>query len=132
MKVNQELLGYSAASADAGIVVLVGVPLLSTLSMLRIDTECCWFELKGCAATGRDYFVEIGLDGTVTSDDAPAHALSGPLSDVQIQDAAHRCRMMPWRIAVQSIRKVRSLQPEFRGTRLFGGYKPFHLVLLEP
>jgi len=132
MKVNRELLAYSAASADAGIIVLVGVPLLPSLSMLRIDTECCWFELKGCATTDRDYFVEIGLDGTVISNDAPAQALSGPLSDAQIQDAANRCRMMPWTLAVEKIREVRSFQPKFRGFPFFGGYKPFHLMLLGP
>lgn len=132
MKVNRELLAYSAASADAGMVVLVGVPLLSSLSMLRIDTQCCWFELKGCATTERDYFVEIGLDGTVISNDAPARALSGPLTDAEIQDAADRCRIMPWTQAVQNIRRVRSIQPEAHGFPFFGGYKPFHLMLLEP
>jgi hypothetical protein len=132
MKVNRELPRYSAASADAGIAVVVGVPLVSSLSTLRVETECCWFELSGCATTGRDYFVEIGRDGTVISNDAPAGALSGPLSDAQIEDAANRCEAMPWGLAVEKVRRVRSLQAESRGYPFFGGYKPFHLMLLGP
>lgn len=132
MKVNRELLAYSAASADAGMVVLAGVPLLSSLSAMRIDAECCWFELKGCAAADHDYLVEIGVDGTVISNNAPATALSGPLTDAEVEDAADRCGMMPWTEAVQNIRGIRSVQREVHGFPFHGGYKPFHLMLLEP
>lgn len=129
MKINHELLRYSAGSAGAGMTVLVGVPLLSSLSMLSIGTKCCWFELGASSTTDRDYFVEIGLNGMLISNDAPAQALSGPLNDAQIQDAANRCRIMPWAQAVENIRWVRSLQPEVGGFPFFGGYKPFHLML---
>ena len=48
-----------------------------------------------------------------------------------IEDAAGRCGVMSWAQAVDSIRMIRSLQPEFHGFPLLGGYKPFHLMLLE-
>jgi hypothetical protein len=131
MKVNHELVAYSERSEDAGMVVLLGVPLLSSLSTLRIDTDCCWFELNGRAAAEGDYLVEIGLDGKVMSKDVPARALSGPLTDAGIEDAADRCRVMSWAQAVDSIRVIRSIQAEFHGFPFFGGYKPFHLMLLE-
>jgi len=132
MKVNRELLAYTAVSEEAGMAVLVGVPLLSSLSLLRIGAECCWFELKGSAVTDRDYSVDIGLDGTVISNDAPTRALTGPLTDDAIEDLADRCRMMPWIQAVQSIREIRSIQQEVHGSSFLGGYKPFHLMLLGP
>jgi hypothetical protein len=130
MKVNRELLEYSVASANEGISVLAGVPLVSSLSMLRMESRCCWFELNPSAPIDTDSFVEIGLDGTVVSNTAPSSALSGPLSDIQIQQAALRCPVMSWRMAVEKLRLIRSGQPEFRGFPFFRGYKPFHLVLL--
>ncbi len=132
MTLNHELIAYSERSEAAGMVVLVGVPLISSLPTLRIDAHCCWFELNGRAATKGYFLVEIGLDGNVISNHAPARALSGPLTDAGIEDAADRCRVMPWREAVEKIREIRSIESEVHGFPFFGGYKPFHLMLLEP
>jgi len=130
MTVNEELIAYSERSEAAGMVVLVGVPLISSLPTLRIDAPCCWFELNGSTATDGYFHVEIGLDGKVISGRPPARGLSGPLTDSGIEAAADRCRLMPWSEAIEKIREIRSTQREFNFFPFMGGYKPFYLMLL--
>lgn len=129
MKVNQQLLGYARASADAGITVLAGIPLVSSILTLRVTSQCSWFDLREFVVTNEDCFIEMALDGTVTSNAPSRVSLRQPLNDLEILDAASRCLAFRWEDAVEILRQIRCTQLKFRGFPFFGGYKPFHVIL---
>lgn len=125
MKINPELVQYSRISADAGIPVLAGIPLVSSLSLLRLSSKCSWYELGN---TGESY-VEVMLDGKAVSEQHVRNQFTTPLDDKQIREMASRSPVMTWASAVATIRAIRSQQSAFTHYPFFGGYKPFHLLL---
>ena len=50
MKVNQELIGYTRVSLSVMIPVFAGVPLVSSLLALRIESPCSWRFWKNAGA----------------------------------------------------------------------------------
>jgi len=129
MKINPELVQYSRVSADAGIPVLAGVPLVSALSQLRLFSKCSWFELSAWHGTSVEPYVEVMLDGKGVSEQCAGNQLPTPLCDKRIREIAGRSRVISWAIAVATIREIRRQQSEYTHYPFFGGYKPFHLVL---
>jgi hypothetical protein len=131
MKINVQLLEYAAKGAVAGIPTLAGIPLTASLQNFGLDCSCCWFRLNGLVGDTGDQIVEIPLDErTVAFRNASNSRLHGPLSDSQIQAIASSCSASTWKDAVD---KVRSLRADTKTTGrylYFGGYKPFHLILL--
>jgi hypothetical protein len=129
MKINSELVQYSRLSTDAGIPVLAGVPLVSSLSLLRLSSQCSWFELSAYDGSGVESYVEVMLDGKAVPEQHPRDPFSKPLVNKRIRELANHSSVMPWATAVETLRGIRSKQPEFNRFAFFGGYKPFHLVL---
>jgi len=128
MKVNQELLSYATVSADAGIPVVAGIPLVASLSTLRVESPCCWFNLREFATANRDCFVRITLEGAITPDH-PSHEFSPqPLNDLQILAIVNQSPVLPWVDAIEALRRIRYMTPESGRFSFFGGYKPFHFV----
>jgi hypothetical protein len=124
MKINPELVEYSQISGNAGIPVIAGIPLVSSLSRLRLNSPCSWFELTGC----NDLYIEVMLDGTIIPEELGGK-VSAPLTDMRIRELAGKSAILLWADAVERLRVIRSEQSEFNRFHFFGGYKPFHLVL---
>jgi hypothetical protein len=129
MKVNQELLSYARVSADAGIPVFAGMPLVASLSTLRVESSCCWFDLKEFSSADRDYFVAVTPDGTIPSNHPPHELSPQPLNNLQIIACVSQSLVLPWDDAIESLREIRFRTPESGCFSFFGGYKPFHFVL---
>jgi hypothetical protein len=129
MKINRELLQYSGRSSNFGIPVVAGIPLVSSLSRLRLNSSCSWFEMTGSDQHHEDHYIEVMLDGTSVLEQSGATESSSPLSDERIRELVHRSPTLSWLDAVAMLRSIRSEQSEFSRFPFFGGYKPFHLIL---
>jgi hypothetical protein len=128
MKVNQELLSYASVSADAGIPVFAGIPLVASLSTLRVESSCCWFDLREFTTADRDCFVGMTLDGAITPDHQAQEFSPLPLNDLQILAIVNESPVLPWVDAIEALRRIRYMAPESGRFSFFGGYKPFHFV----
>jgi hypothetical protein len=128
MKVNQELLSYARVSVAAGVPVLAGIPLVSSLVSFGIQSPCCWFDLVEFVSADRDCFVTITLNGTISPDRSSGEFSPQPLDDSQIFAAVSRSAKLGWDDAVETLRRIRYMTPESGRFSFFGGYKPFHFV----
>jgi hypothetical protein len=128
MKVNRELLSHARVSADVGIPVLAGIPLAASLSTLRVESPCCWFDLREFVSADRDCFVGITLDGAITPDHPPHEFSPQPLSDLQLLAIVNQSPVLPWDDAIETLCRIRYMTPEYGRFYFFGGYKPFHFV----
>lgn len=128
MKVNQQLIDYARASADVGIAAFAGIPLVSSLFTFRIDSPCCWYDLREFFSTNTDCFVEMTLNGTVIPNPPSRSSIRQSSSDQQILNAVNRSPTLQWDVAIETLCRIRYMQPKFNSFPFFGGYKPFHLI----
>ena len=130
LKINAELLLAGSAGLDLGIPVLAGVPLASGLLQFSIETTCSWFHIKGSSAGDHDLEILVSLTGEAQEPSSSRPGVIGPLTSEDLLSIVQSgAREMPWDVAVESIRRVRS-SGEI-GTRgfFFSGYRPFYLVM---
>lgn len=132
VKFNSTLFDVASNSANAGIPMLAGVPLVSSLMDLSLATPCAWFSLLG--KEGSDVCYRLALDGSIDDRSLRSSAVRGPLYENEIIELAlESSRKMPWHEAVENLRMIR------RGAKrhesywfMFGGrYYPFSLMLLD-
>ena len=136
MKINRELINYRHACASINIPVLVGLPIVKSLSALRLNSPCNWFDLaKFDYADEGECYVTISSDGLLST--PPAPTFSGPLTNPQIEELVNRSPIVSWSRAVDHIRDLRQMVSqqalESNGYWRFpfiGGYKPFFLLVL--
>jgi hypothetical protein len=128
MKVNQELLGYARVSQGAGIPVITGIPLVSSLLKLRIKSRCLWFDLQEFIFTDSDCFIAIATDGSIIPNSLPQGFSPRPLADSRMLTIIGQSPVLSWENAVEMLCRIRYMTPASRRFSFFGGYRPFHFV----
>lgn len=134
MKINALLLRAGAAGLDVGIPVLAGVPLATGLLQFSIETPCSWFHINGRVPGDQDLEIRISLSGEAQESNSSRPGVVGPLTaDDLLNIVQSEARAMPWNVAVDCIRRVRSSGEIGMRAFFFSGYRPFYLVLpLQP
>jgi len=131
MKVNASLLQASALGCQRGSPVLFGVPLAAGLMQFNANTPCAWFHLGDTGPFNADVHVRMDTKGKrlgCSTDNTDL--VRGPLTDKEIlATVKSSTRAMPWNIAVQTMRGMRSFANN--GDWFLGGYRPFFLVIAE-
>jgi len=137
MKINPELVHYCKASAALNIPVLVGLPMVTSLSSLRLNSPCHWFNLMKFECANRpEFYVEVAPDGEPTLYGSN-EKLAGPLTDLEIEEVVRNSPLLTWSRAVEHLRDVRRTVSAYAMENygyvrfpFFGGYKPFLLLAL--
>jgi hypothetical protein len=132
MKINPELKQYHQACTPLGIPVLAGLPMIRSLSALRLTSVCNWFSLADFDCVDQpEFYVVVARDGTATlyeSDDK----LAVPLTTVEIENLVRQSPQLSWNQAVSHLRDIRRMVA--RDTHrfvFFGVYRPFFVAALE-
>ena len=126
VKFNSILFTVAELSARYGMATMAGVPLVSSLMDLSLDSQCAWFALSG--APYLEVYYDLLLDGTIDSQSHQSAAVKGPLSeDELIEISVNQCREIRWSDAIDSLRILRHIPGGVFG----GGYHPFSLLLVE-
>lgn len=128
-KLNRELFEYSIAAKKVGIPTLAGIPLVASLEQLRQSCRCVWFRLHELPAA--DVEIAMNIDGQCV-DSYCRPGLTGPtelkaLADDVVQAAA----ILEWRDALEVLRELRRVGRDQGFMTFLGGYKPFHVLLLQ-
>lgn len=130
MKINTLLLHAGAAGLDVGIPVLAGVPLATGLLQFSIETPCSWFHINGRVPRDQDVEILISLSGEAQESNSSRPGVVGPLTAEDILGIVQsKARTMPWEVAVDCIRRVRSSGEIGMRGFFFSGYRPFYLVV---
>jgi hypothetical protein len=120
-----------------GIPVLAGVPRVTSIMDFRLGAKCSWFEMLSDDKP-------IDLEGILDMENENSikmpvnNSVRGPLSKSEINNIViQKCKQMSWLEAIDLIRNVRAMRPRNFGyssyiARMFGGYKPFFLILRQP
>ena len=120
-----------------GIPVLSGVPRATSIMDIRLGVKCSWFEILGDGDS-------VDIEGVLNMDTESSikipvnNSVRGPLSEGEINSlVVQKCKQMPWPEAIDLIRSVRAKAPRNYNygsyiARMFGGYKPFFLMLRQP
>lgn len=132
MKINPELKQYHQACSPLGIPVLAGLPMIRSLSSLRLTSVCNWFSLADFDCVDQEeFYVVVARDGTASlheSDDK----LAVPLTTEKIENLVTQSPQLSWDQAVSHLRDIRRIVA--RNTHrfvFFGVYRPFFLAALE-
>jgi|ERR1700741_395036 len=132
MKVNPELKQYYQACRPLGIPVVAGLPMIRSLSSLRLTSVCNWFSLADFDCVDQEeFYVVVAKDGTATlfeSDDK----LAVPLTTMKIENLLRQSPKLSWDEVVRSLRDVRRMVAYNTQRFIFlGAYRPFLLAALE-
>lgn len=137
MKINSELIDYRKACAPHNIPVLAGVPMIKSLSSLRLHSTCNWFDLASFDSVRREVYVEVDSNGASTLGNSGLR-IATPLTNSDFEELIRRSPLMTWDHAVECLRHarrtVRDLSINSYGYAPFpfgGGYKPFLLLVVE-
>jgi hypothetical protein len=133
MKINRELKQYHQACTPLGIPVLAGLPMIRSLSSLRLTSVCNWFSLADFDCVDQaEFYVAVGRDGTATLYESD-EKLAVPLTTLEIENLIRQSSQFSWNEAVSHLRDVRRVVS--RNTQqhymFFGVYKPFFVAALE-
>ena len=130
VKINALLLQAGAAGLDVGIPVLAGVPLASGLLQFSIETPCSWFHINGRVPGDQDVEICISLSGEAQESNSCRPGVVGPLTANDLLSIVQsEARAMPWDVAVDCIRRVRSSGEKGMRGFFFSGYRPFYVVV---
>jgi hypothetical protein len=136
MKINGELIYYRDVCAPLEIPVLAGLPMVKSLSGLRLNSSCNWFDLaKFDSSDQAEFYVRIASDGTATLGDS-SPILQRPLTNPQIEELVSKSPVLSWDRVVDHLRDIRRTVSERRvqdygySLPFIGGYKPFFLLVL--
>jgi hypothetical protein len=130
MKINALLLQAGAAGLKVGIPLFAGVPLAAGLLQFSIETPCSWFHINGRVPGDQDVEIRISLSGEVQESNSSRPGVVGPLTaDDLLSIVQSEARVMPWEVAVNCIRRVRSSGEIGMRAFFFSGYRPFYLVV---
>ncbi len=130
VKFNASLFDYTTNAADAGILVLAGVPLASSLLEL-IDCSTAWFHIRP-SGPARDAFCRLSLPDGEAIEDVSSNYLDRLRTSKEITRVVREeTRRTSWSEAADNLRELR--RKSF-GERVFpwaSGYRPVHLVILN-
>lgn len=138
IKFNELLFHHAFELKQAGVPLLAGVPCVSRLSDLRLNSLCAWFRIEAKETEWNDVFATVNLDD-------PMHArfsnsdssVQGPLSTKEIHELIfEHSRIMLWSDALDRLREVgrNLLQGRGASSAWYGRYlryKPFYLAMLN-
>lgn len=132
MKINPELKQYYQACTPLGIPVLAGLPMIRSLSSLRLTSVCNWFSLADFDSVNQEeFYVAVARDGTATLFESD-EKLGVPLTTVKIENLLRQSPQLSWDEAVSHLGDIRRMvsytTPRFI---FFGAYRPFVLAALE-
>ncbi|MES2643870.1 MAG: hypothetical protein V4850_30560 [Myxococcota bacterium] len=133
VRINDELFAFAAISAQAGIPVFAGVPLVRSLFDPRPERRCLWLKIcaRGDVAGPTELcFTPDGGIGKGTL--LPTSGLRGPLAAADIARFSEReAHPRSWGDGLDAIRQVRAQARDGGGGAVwFGaGYRPFHVAL---
>lgn len=126
VKLNRELFVYAAAAGELGIPTLAGIPLVSSLDQLRLDCHCVWFRLLDDCKN--DIEIPMTLQGEPL-EVTDRSCVDGPTQlDCLAGDAVSAAAAFEWTDAIAKLRLLRGVA---RHGVFFGGYNPFHLLLMD-
>jgi hypothetical protein len=134
VKFNQQLFQSAHGAEEAGIPVLAGIPLVSSLMDFGLHCHYAWFQIRSKAIPQKDLIWEVDLDGNIMGENLNNVPIEGPLDDDEILDIVHTATStLSWDETIERIRMVR---PVSHGdtilSRFFDfGYKPTFFVMLE-
>lgn len=128
-KLNQELFTYSEEATERGIPTLAGIPLVSSLDQLTASCPSVWFRLLD--APSNDMEIPLALNGERREGDDPTH-IEGPsqLENLAAK-AVSKATAYEWRDALDTLRELRRVGHPNGFFHFLGGYKPFHVLLLQ-
>ncbi len=128
-KLNAQLFHYSVAAEAVGIPTLAGFPLVASLREFRQTCRCMWFRLHGDSATD----VEITMDMEGQCIEArQIRELTGPTElKALADDAVQAAAILEWGDALEVLRELRWVGRDQGYMTFLGGYKPFHVLLLQ-
>lgn len=125
-KLNRELFVYAREARALGIPTLAGMPLISSLDQLRINCPCVWFRLLDDCEN--DIEIPMSLEGEPLETTVLSH-VDGPTQlDTLADDAVSAAAVSEW---TEVIANLRFLKRVMRHGIHFGGYNPFHLLLID-
>lgn len=129
VNLNEELFDYTDAASALGIPTLAGIPLVSSLDQLRLTSPCAWFRLRENAGHG----VEILLDlhGENSGTDSDSHVICSANLGQLAKDAVAAAKCYEWVDALDTLRILRRTCGPSGCYPYYGGYRPFHLLLLQ-
>jgi|GEM_PF-1173024 len=130
MKINALLLRAGATGIDLGSPVFAGVPLVTGLLQFALDIPCSWFHIGEDSVQGEDIEIEVSVTGEQHRGNTTTGGVIGPLNPEDIARIVRgRARAMPWDMAVDCIRCVRSSGEIGMRGPFYSGYRPFFLIL---
>jgi len=128
VKFNAELFTWATESYRFGIPTFAGVPLVSSLAHLTLESPLAWFHLA--PAHLGDVELTITLDGRVVQVPSQSDSVEGPINLTDVLNRVGRLsRPCSWEEALEHLNQVRSNARPARYFYFIGGYKPFHLLL---
>ena len=138
MKVNCELTEYRKACAPLNIPVLAGIPMIKSLSSLRLHSTCNWFDLASFDSVKEtDFDVTIDSNGTASLANS-GRRLATALTTSDLEELIRRSPVVTWDYAVECLRHARKAARDLSTNRygyapfpFGGGYKPFLLLVVE-
>jgi hypothetical protein len=138
IKFNALLFYHAFKLKQSGIPLLAGVPCVSRLSDLRLDTLCAWFQIEGREARRHDAFATVNLNDPMHASFSDSELLvQGPLTTEEItQLVLEDSRNMLWPDALDHLRDAgrNLLQGPYADNTWYGRYlmyKPFYLALID-
>ena len=130
VKFNGLLFETADALSSVGIPTFAGVPRVSTVLGLRLNTECSWFRISPKSEPAPDIERSVAVSEDRTNDSVQNDGVIGPMSKGKILEIVRdECRPMHWEEAILVIRHTRSNPQAQSGYPFFSGYKPFYFGL---
>ena len=132
MKINPELKQYYQACTPLGIPVVAGLPMIRSLSSLRLTSICNWFSLADFDCVDQEeFYVVVARDGTATLFESEDQ-LAVPLTTMKIENLVRQSPKLSWHEAVSHLRDIRRVVAHNTQRFIFfGAYRPFILAALE-
>jgi len=124
-KLNRELFHYASEAESLGISTLAGMPLVTSLNQLRLDCPCAWFRLF--KSHDLDTEITMSLRGQ-TSEIVPSFVTGPAPLESLAEDAFCAASTVEWGDAIEILRTLRQVT---RSGVFYGGYNPFHLLLMD-
>jgi len=133
VKFNKILFETAQIFNEFGIPTFAGVPLVSSLDQLCLETRCAWFYLQTNPSNINDVNCNLRLDNLEISFAESTDKIEGPLSDEQlIHYVSDNSHTMTWEEAILKIKDMRMRYQREQGFSNFwflGGYKPYYIAL---
>lgn len=135
VKFNKILFETAQIFNEFGIPTFAGVPLVSSLDQLCLESRCAWFYLQTNSSNINDVNCNLRLDNLEISFAESTDKIEGPLSDEQlIHYVSDNSHTVTWEEAILKIKDMRCHMRYQRGQGFsrfwfLGGCKPYYMAL---